>query len=82
MSLGLGPQPDDELNLVRGVGGVESVFKKHVERIVLDTATLKNFKLDVGAMNYGFEIEAIVGMDILEQAKAIINIHEKTLTLM
>lgn len=82
ISLGLGPQPDDELNLVRGVGGVETVYEKNVESIVLDTAILKDFKVDVGAMQYGFEIDAIVGMDILEQAKAIINIHEKTLTPM
>lgn len=82
IGLGLGPQPDDELNLVRGVGGVESVYEKHVESIILDTATLKNFKVDVGAMQYGFEIDAIVGMDILEQSKAIVNFYEMTLTPM
>lgn len=82
ISLGLGPQPDDELNLVRGVGGVESVYEKYVEAIVLDTATLKNFKIDVGAMQYGFEIDAIVGMDILGQAKVIVNFYEMTLTPM
>ncbi|HEX9059796.1 MAG TPA: retropepsin-like aspartic protease [Clostridia bacterium] len=80
INLGLGPQPDDELNLVRGVGGVESVYEKHVESIVLDTVNLKNFKVDVGAMQYGFEIDAIVGMDILEKAKAIVNFYEMTLT--
>ena len=82
IGLGLGPQPDDKLNLVRGVGGVESVYEKNVESIILDTATLKNFKVDVGAMQYGFEINAIVGMDILEQAKAIVNFYEMTLTPM
>ncbi|MDA8213235.1 MAG: retropepsin-like aspartic protease [Clostridia bacterium] len=82
IGIGLGPQPNDELSLVRGVGGVESVFEKHVEKIVLDTATLNNFTIDVGAMDYGFEIDAIVGMDILEQAKALINFYEMTLTPM
>ena len=80
INLGLGPQPDDELNLVRGVGGVESVYEKYVQNIILDTAVLMNFKVDVGAMQYGFEIDAIVGMDILEKAKAIINFPEMTLT--
>jgi hypothetical protein len=82
IDLGLGPQLNDELNLVRGVGGVESVYEKHVEKIILDTAILSNFKIDVGAMQYGFEINAIVGMDILEQAKAIIDFKEKSLTPM
>ncbi len=82
IGLGLGPQPDDKINLVRGVGGVEAVYEKNVERIILDTATLKNFKIDVGAMQYGFEINAIVGMDVLKQAKAIVNFYEMTLTPM
>jgi len=80
--MGLGPQPDDKLSLVRGVGGVESVFEKHVEKIVLDNIALNNFKIDVGAMDYGFEIDAIIGMDILKQAKVVINFHEMTLTPM
>ncbi len=80
ISLGLGPHPDDELNLVRGVGGVGSVYEKCVESIILDTVNLVNSKVDVGAMQYGFEIDAIVGMDILEQAKAIVNFFEMTLT--
>lgn len=78
--LGLGLQPDDELNLVRGVGGVETVYEKYVENIAVDTAILKNFKIDVGAMQYGFEIDAIVGIDILKQAKAIVNLGEMILT--
>lgn len=82
ISLGLGPQLDDELNLVRGVGGVETVYEKYVEKIILDTAILKKFKVDVGAMQYGFEIDAIVGMDILEKAKAVVDFYEMTLTPM
>jgi predicted aspartyl protease len=82
IELGLGPQRDDELNLVRGVGGVESVYEKRVEKIILDTVTLRDFKIDVGAMQYGFEIDAIVGMDILEQAKVVINFYDKSLTPM
>lgn len=82
ISLGLGPQPDDGLNLVRGVGGVESVYEKHLDKITLDTVSLDSFKVDVGAMQYGFEIDAIVGVDVLEQAKAIINFCEMSLTPM
>ena len=79
ISLGLGPEPDDELNLVRGVGGVESVYEKYVDTIVLDTTLLNNMRIDVGAMQYGFEFDAIVGMDILEKAKALIDFREMTL---
>lgn len=69
IGLGLSPQPDDEINLVRGVGGVESAYEKHVEKIALDTAILQDVRIDIGAMQYGFQIDAITGMDILKQAK-------------
>lgn len=82
IDLGLGPRPDDELNLVRGVGGVEAVYEKQVEKIHFDAVILSNFKIDIGAMQYGFEIDAIIGMDVLEQAKVIINFYEKSLTPM
>jgi hypothetical protein len=79
ISLGLGPEPDDELNLVRGVGGVESVYEKYVDTIVLDSALLNNMRIDIGAMQYGFEFDAIVGMDILEKARALIDFREMIL---
>ena len=58
------------------------IYKKCIEYIILDTATLEGFKVDVGAMKYGFEIDAIVGMDIFEQAKVVVNFCEMTLTPM
>ena len=72
--LDLGPNPDDELIRVRGVGGAEYVYEKCIDGIALGSVTVNNFRIDVGAMDYGFDINAIVGMDFLLKAKAIINI--------
>lgn len=80
IELGLGQQPDDEINLVSGIGGTESVYEKYVGKIVLDSISVDNFKVDVGAMLYSFEFDAIIGSDLLKQAKAIINFDEMTLT--
>ncbi len=33
IELGLAQQPDDEVNIVRGIGGIESVYEKRVRRI-------------------------------------------------
>ncbi len=79
INLGLGPNADDEISIVRGVGGIEAVYEKNVEVIKLDTAILKNIKVDVGAMQYGFEIDAIIGMDVLGQAKAVLDLGEMIL---
>ena len=37
---------------------------------------LSNFWIEVGGMNYGFEINGIFGMDFLTRAAAIINLRE------
>lgn len=79
IELGLGQQPEDEINLVSGIGGTESVYEKYVDKIVLDRITVDNFKVDVGAMLYSFEFDAIIGSDLLKQAKAVINFDEMTL---
>lgn len=80
IELGLDQQPDDEVNIIRGIGGIESVYEKRIEKIVLDGLAYNNFKLDVGAMLYGFDFDAIIGSDLLRYSKAIVNFDEMTLT--
>ena len=70
------PEPDDTLYTIRGVGGSEVVFSRKVDRIEIGERRLKNFEIEIGAMDYGFEINGILGMDFLTKAKAIINLHE------
>jgi len=79
IELGLDQQPDDEINLVSGIGGTESVYEKYVGKIIFDLLAVDNFKVDVGAMLYSFDFDAIIGADLLKQAKAIINFEEMTL---
>jgi predicted aspartyl protease len=80
IELGLAQQPDDEISIVRGIGGIESVYEKHIERIAFESLAVNNFKVDVGAMLYGFDLDAIIGSDFLKQTKAIVNFDEMTLT--
>lgn len=40
---------------------------------------VSNLKLDVGAMDYGFDIDAILGMDFLKKAKVVIDIDKMML---
>ncbi|GEM_PF-2184473 len=37
---------------------------------------LHNFEIEIGGMDYGFEINGILGMDFLIRAKAIIKLAE------
>jgi predicted aspartyl protease len=74
--IGLSPQPDDTLYTIRGVGGTEVVFARQVDYVQLDWQRLNQFQLEVGGMDYGFEINSILGMDALLQAGAIINLRQ------
>ncbi len=79
-NLGLKPEPIDIINSVQGIGGSETVIEKKIDVIEIDNVAATNFNIQIGAMQYGFEIDAIVGTDILKQAKAIVNLGEMILT--
>jgi hypothetical protein len=74
------PEPNDTLHIVRGVGGSEVVFVKQLDYLQLGTQRLIDFAVEIGAMDYGFAINAILGMDFLLQAGAIIDLHTMQMT--
>lgn len=41
---------------------------------------IKDFEVEIGAMDYDFNLDGIIGLDLLQQLKAIINIDELILT--
>ena len=79
-SIGIFPLPDDRIVTIQGVGGSEVVFRRRVDFLQVGEKKLTNFELEVGGMDYGFEINGILGMDFLVEAKAIINLHTMSLT--
>lgn len=79
LDLGLGPSPEDELVRIHGVGGSEYVYEKNIEEIKFETTIISNLMVDVGAMNYGFEIDAITGMNFLISTRLIIDIDKMTI---
>lgn len=79
LSIGLQMEASDELKRIRGVGGAEFVFTKEIDNLSLDKLRADNFSIEVGAVNYGFEIEGILGMDFLLQTKAKIDLENLTI---
>jgi predicted aspartyl protease len=74
---GLVPEPDDILHTIRGVGGAEVVFIRRVDRFQIGSEQgLDEFEIEVGGMDYGFEINGILGMDFLMGTGAIINLQD------
>jgi len=73
-AVGLEYEPNDLLRRIRGVGGAEFVFAKQVGGLQLGELEVTDFQIEVGAMDYGFAIDGIVGTDFLVQAGAIVDL--------
>ena len=58
------------------MGGAEIVFTKKVDQLVLDELQVSNFEIEVGAMDYGFEMDGIIGMDFLITTGALIDLSQ------
>jgi predicted aspartyl protease len=75
-TINIAPQPTDLVHTISGVGGIETVFGRQVDYLQAGDKRLPAFPIQVGGMDYGFEINGILGMDFLIQAGAIINLRE------
>lgn len=72
--LGLVPAPTDPIRRVRGVGGSEFVFSKNLDKLSLGDLALEDFPVQIGAMDYGFPIQGLIGLDFLLRAGAMIDL--------
>ncbi len=66
----------DVIHRIRGVGGTEFVFTKQIDQLALGELQIGDFEIEIGAMEYGFDIEGIIGMDFLAQTGAIIDLAQ------
>ena len=73
-------EPSDLLRRLRGVGGHEHVFMRRVDRFAVGDHGLDGFDVEIGEMDYGFELGGIIGMDFLRTARAIIDLGKLTIT--
>ncbi|MCX7111567.1 MAG: retropepsin-like aspartic protease [Proteobacteria bacterium] len=74
-AIGLKYEPNDTIRRIRGVGGTEFVFTKKVDTITLGQFSAHDFELEVGAMDYGFDIDGIIGIDLLTKIGIIIDLQ-------
>ena len=72
------PSPNDILYTIRGIGGTEVVFSRHVA-LQVGKQTLSDFEVEISRMDYGFPITGILGLDFLLQTHAIIDLDSMKL---
>lgn len=79
-AIGIVPLPEDPLHTIRGVGGSDVVFTRRIDYVQVEERRLTDFEIEVGGMDYGFEMNGILGMDFLTRAGAIINLRALKIT--
>lgn len=78
--LGILPEPGDALRRIHGVGGSEFVFVRRIQELAVGEVAVTPFVIEVGSMDYDFEMNGILGMDFLVPAKALLDLGEMQLT--
>jgi hypothetical protein len=74
LGIGVEYEMEDTVHRLRGVGGAEFVFLKPIDEVSFGHLSVHNFEIEVGMMDYGFEIDGILGMDFLLKVGAIIDL--------
>lgn len=77
-AIGVKIEPSDFLNKIRGVGGVEIVYSTHFDFVKAGETSLSAFEVEIGDMNYGMEIDGILGFDFIRSAGMVIDSKELT----
>lgn len=72
--VGLVPRPEDHIRRIRGVGGTEFVFARRIDRLEVGDLSLGDFEIEVGALDYGFRMDGLVGLDFLAASGAVLDL--------
>ena len=67
---------NDSIETIQGVGGSEFVYKKIIDKIKFGNVYNRDVKVEIGIMDYGFEIDGIIGIDFLKQIGAVIDLEK------
>lgn len=74
--IGVRPEGTDRTAIIHGVGGAEIVFTKWFDAVVLGDWAVNECKIEIGAMDYGIEIDGILGFDFIRAAGLIIDANK------
>ncbi|MBS1249795.1 MAG: hypothetical protein MAG431_01379 [Chloroflexi bacterium] len=74
VEIGLKPEKDDAIERMFGVGGTEFVVSKQIDSLFVGELYSHNFCIQLGMMQYGLEIDGIIGLDFLLKTNSLIDL--------
>jgi hypothetical protein len=81
LEIGVVPEADDALHRIRGVGGTEFAFTKRLDFLAVGDMKVADMGIEVGAMDYGFPVDGILGLDYLLRIGALVDLRDLQLRL-
>lgn len=78
--IGIDAKISDSINSFYGVGGdLHNFFSKKVDSIQIGNAKIKDVKMDFGVIDPSGEVNGLLGLDLLIELEADINLKNYTL---
>ncbi|MGF6952313.1 hypothetical protein QF028_004818 [Neobacillus sp. B4I6] len=74
--IGVAPEENDIVDTIRGVGGVEYVYVKKFDMIHFGDLLQESFEVEIGNMDYGMDIDGILGFDFISASNLVIDTKE------
>lgn len=75
--IGVKPEANDVTQTIQGVGGLEFVYTKNIDQISINgEIAIQNFLVELGSMDYGLEIDGIIGYDFMKKVGLIIDLKQ------
>lgn len=72
---------NEKIKNAQGIGGYERILVKNFETLRINDIILENVSLSIGDMDYGIDMDLLIGLDMLKILNANINIKNMTLEL-
>ncbi len=79
-TIGVVMEPHDLIRRIRGVGGTKFVFSEQVDALAIGGLEVSQFEIEIGALDYGFDLDGIIGLDFLRAVRAVIDLGELTIS--
>ena len=73
--MGISPQYVDEISTTIGIGGVMDFFVRKVEGLKFGDLSIKDIELDFGEIDPKGELMGLIGLDLLEKYRALIDVE-------
>lgn len=78
--LGMTQKMTDKVRRMRGIGGEEFVVEKQVDRLSVGDLVAVKFAIQTGALDYGIQLDGIIGTDFLRQTGAVVDFTQLIIT--